>query len=429
MANGQQPADTLHDNAIGVGILLVIIAIAILVFWYFFHHEVRDFVRWIRYCEMWLVSWFISDDYTVLVPVHNSNNIYGEVTNYREINWRDHFHGFDVETSRGVFHVNGVDEYKGDALSFKELSKFSAMAMEPMKNLIVGILGFASFWAFTMGPRTQFRRKFDLEGLIGRQSSVFRVIAPFVKFNPATQPPRPPGAPVPAELPLFAEALGPEEWLAYNNISVPDGKIDEESAAQAFEKQLGKPWRGVKNLAPHKKILLAAFCLKASRKRDESDDILARAAQCWTFSGGLNLSKDAKLLKKANAVLSDKKLAGKTLAQCNRHAYEATAMIRALQYAREEGGVLAPATFVWLRAHDRELWYPLNNVGRQSFHMEALGAMSHFKSEKMTQRPIPVPKVESAVETISEYMKSIRARPIPQLDYSQSKKRGVKKAV
>jgi intracellular multiplication protein IcmP len=55
--------------------------------------------------------------------------------------------------------------------------------------------------------------------------------------------------------------------------------------------------------------------------------------------------------------------------------------------------------------------------------------MSHFKMEKMTQRPIPTPKVDFAVDTIKEYMGSIRARPIPQLDYSGSKKRGVKKAV
>ena len=58
-----------------------------------------------------------------------------------------------------------------------------------------------------------------------------------------------------------------------------------------------------------------------------------------------------------------------------------------------------------------------------------MGAMSHYKAEKMTQRPIPVPKVEHAVETITEYMGTTRARPIPQLDYSQSSKRGVKKAV
>jgi len=240
--------------------------------------------------------------------------------------------------------------------------------MQPLRMPFVTLLSLGGLWCMFLGPDTQYRQRMSLEDLIERQSHIFPIIAPFVKFNPSTQPPRPPGAPVPVELPLFAEALGPEEWLAYN-------------------------------------------------------------ARCWSVKSGLQLSKDSRLLKDAQKVLRNKDLAGATLSQANRHAFETTAMIRALQFAREEGGVLAPAQFVWLRAHDRTLWYPMNNLGRQSFHMEALGAMSHFKAEKLTQRPIPVPKVGHAIETIQEYMKSVKARPIPNLDYSQSKKRGVKKAV
>jgi intracellular multiplication protein IcmP len=73
------------------------------------------------------------------------------------------------------------------------------------------------------------------------------------------------------------------------------------------------------------------------------------------------------------------------------------------------------------------LWYPLNNIGRQSHHMEALGAICHYKAEKMAQRPIPRPKMEDAVKTIAEYLASSNARPIPALDYSKSKKRAIKK--
>ena len=122
-------------------------------------------------------------------------------------------------------------------------------------------------------------------------------------------------------------------------------------------------------------------------------------------------------------------MGGKTLAQVNQHAFETTALMKGLAFARSEGGVLSPSQFLWLRAHDRTLWYPLNNMGRQSFHIEALGAMAHFKAERLTQRPIPVPKVGDSVSTIIEYMASDRARPIPALDYSKSKKKGVKKAV
>jgi len=400
--SGQQPADTLHDNAIGWALALFVMAVLIWLFWWYFHAEVREVIRWIRYSEMWILSWFLADDYTITMA-----------------------NGREIEFHQAMEYVK---EYDKDKLKYDHLAMFGALTMQPLRWPFIIILGLGTLWCMFLGPNTQHRKRMDLEDLIGALSRVFPVISPFVKFNPSTQPPRPPGAPVPVELPLFAEALGPEEWVAYNSIKVPDGKIDEVSAAQAFVAQLGRPWRGSKQLAPYKQVLLASFCLKVSRKREQSDDILGRLARCWSYKNGLDLKKDSKLLKEAQSVLKDKGLSGSTLAQCNRHAFEATALIRALQFAREEGGVLAPAAFVWLRAHDRTLWYPLNNVGRQSFHMEALGAMSHFKAEKITQRPIPVPKVEHAVQTIKEYMESIQARPIPQLDYSKSKKRGVKKA-
>ncbi|MCF6342365.1 MAG: hypothetical protein L3J31_06125, partial [Bacteroidales bacterium] len=72
--------------------------------------------------------------------------------------------------------------------------------------------------------------------------------APFVTFNPSEQPPRPPGAPVPAELPAFAEALGPEEWIAYNKIPIPDGILNEAITTKAFTKQLGRRWQGIKTI-------------------------------------------------------------------------------------------------------------------------------------------------------------------------------------
>ena len=402
MHGGQQSGDTLYEGGIGWTLMLIVIFALGYVFWLFFQEEIRDAVRWIRYTEMWLISWFVDDDYVV---------------EFRGQEYRFY----------SVFEKTPKYE-KGD-MTYDHMATINAFSMQPLKTTIIIILGAGAMWSATIGPGTQYRKRMTLEHLIEKQSKIFPVIAPFVRFNPATQPPRPPGSPVPAELPMFAEALGPEEWLAYNNIQVPDGKIDADSASKAFIKQLGRPWRGSKALAPHKQILLAAFCLKAARKRSQAEEFLGRLAKCWSSKEGLKLSRDSKLLREAQKILRDKGLAGNTLAQANRHAFETTALIRALQYAREEGGVLAPAQFVWLRAYDRELWYPLNNMGRQSFHMEALGAMSHFKAEKLTQRPIPVPKIDHALETIQEYMGSLKARPIPQLDYSQSKKRGVKKAV
>ena len=410
MADGKD-GDGLYEGMIGWGIMLVVFGVLAWLFWYYFDTEIRNAVRWVRYAQMWVVSLFIE----LGSMIGLGDGEYQVYLNGKYYSWRDGF--------------NATSKFSANEMQYQHMAYIGALAMQPLKIPLAIIMLLGALWAIFKGPKTQYRTVMSLESLIERQSKVFPVIAPFIDFNPSKQKPRPPGSPVPAELPSFAEALGPEEWLAYNNVLAPDGKIDEESAEKAFIKQLGGRWRGVKHLPDYQQILLASFCLKSVRKRNEADDMLGRIALCWSHKNGLKLSKERGLLREARKILADKNIAGKTLAQCNRHAFVNTALLGALHYARSEGGVLAPAQFVWLRAHDRTLWYPLNNLGRQSLHMEAVGAHSHYKTERLTKRPIPVPKVERAVKTITDYMASTLARPIPQLDYSGSKKRGIKKAV
>ena len=391
--------NTAHDNAIGWAILLVILILVLWLFWYYKGQDIKDVVRWIRLSQIWVVSLFVDDD-KYLIPWQGKTPSLQQVSDY--------------------FFVLPKEQLVGDSMNL-----LSTAAMYPLRYIFTAILLVLSFWALFKGPKTQFRSKLDLNGLIKRQAKVFPVLSPFVTFNPSNQPNRPPGAPVPAELPAFAEALSPEEWLAYHDVPVPDGKVDADGAASSFSKQLGPPWRGPMYLSPYRQVLLASFCLKALRKRAEADLMLGKLATCWSFEKGMKM--DPKLLRDARKILRDRDMSGKVLSKCNQHAYENTALIRALATAREDGGVLAPAQFVWLRAHDRTLWYPLNNIGRQAYHMEALGAMCHYKAEKVTNRPIPRPKMEDAVLAISEYMTSDKARPVPPLDYSRSKKRGIKK--
>ena len=405
--SGQQAENTLHENAIGWIILLVVIGVLLYLFWYFKAEEIRNVIRWIRYGEMWIISWFIKG-YEAL-----SNEAYTVPYNGKDLPWMGYFESIPGWNKAQLSNALGI---------------INTLTFYPIRWVLVAICGIAALWCMFRGPQSHNRTRLGLEGLIERQSHNFPVIAPFVDFNPSEQPPRPPGSPVPAELPPFAEALGPEEWLAYTGNTAKDGKVDEASATKHFQKQLISRWKGWKALKPYQQILLASFALKAARKRGDADDMLGRLALCWNIKGGLKLSKDRSLLSEARKVLSNKDLASGTLKMCNRHAFVTTAMLGALNYARNEGGVLAPAQFVWLRAHDRTLWYPLNNLGRESHHMEALGAMAHYKAERLTQRPIPSPKVDDAVQTITEYMSSSKKRPIPTLDYSQSKKRGIKKA-
>ncbi len=367
--------------------------------WYFQSQNILNVVRYVRIGEMWISSWFLDDD----AVVYSAN---GQNFTFRQI--------YEITKHTPKAELNGP-----------AMQLISTVALTPFRYVFSGLLILAGLWMLFAGPKSQYRRRYDINSLLDRQSSNFPYISPFVKFNPNNQPPRAPGAPVPAELPMFAEALGPEEWVAYYDVPVPDGKLDQEAASRVFGRQLGAPWRGPLHLPPYKQVLLAAFCLKAQRKRSESDQMLGAMAKCWTHNGGLKI--DGKLLREARKVLKNRDKIGKTISRCNQHAYENTALLRALLTAREEGGVLAPAQFLWLRGHDRALWYPLNNLGRQAFHAEALGTLCHYKAEKMAERPIPRPKMEDAVAMLAEYLASPNARPIPPLDYSNSKKRAIKK--
>jgi len=391
--------NTSYNNAIGWAILIVVFFLLLILLWYFQAENIRNIIRWMRVGEMWFASIFVGDDYVL----YKDGTLVGKLGEIREL----------------------AKQIPKEKLNSTPMDVIALAAMWPLRYLFSGILFVLAFWGLYFGPKAHYRRTLDLNHLIKRQAPNFPIISPFVTFNPASQPPRPPGSPVPAELPPFAEALGPEEWLAYFDIPAPDGKVDTNAAGRAFSKQLGGPWRGPMHLTPYRQVLLAAFCLKAARKRAESDDMLGELAKSWSNDKGLRLSPA--LVRQARKILSNRDLSGKVLAKCNQHAYENTALIRGLLTAREEGGVLAPAQFLWLRAYDRALWYPLNNLGRQAYHLEALGAMCHFKAEKLVQRPIPRPKMEDAIKSITEYMASSTARPIPPLDYSKSGKRAIKK--
>ncbi|MEM6811553.1 MAG: type IV secretion system protein [Pseudomonadota bacterium] len=400
MADGKP--DGASEQFLGIAIIAVFLGVCAYFIYKAYTPEIHNMIRWVRYAETWLVALVTPDNYRVTLPSGDSVVL---------DEWLD-----------------AIKNVPADRIDRTLLSLMTSVALIPYRWVLIAILGLMAIWAYTRGPGTNNVNVFNLDSFIKFQAKAFPPIAPFIDFNPSDQPPRPPGSAVPAELPLFAEALGPEEWLAYNQIPVPDGVLDEEVAYKAFAKQLGPRWKGPQKLSPYKQVLLAAFCLKASRKRNEADDMLGKLALCWSKEKGLDLSKERGLVAKARSVLKNKDLSHDVLKQCKQHAWQTTALLRALLVAREQGGVLAPAQFVWLRGHDRALWYPLNNLGRQSSHMEAIGAMAHFRMERRAKRPIPHPKVEEAITSISEYMASNNARPIPALDYSHSKnKRGIKK--
>lgn len=394
MSNNKESAA--DEELLMMVIIIVVLAVIGFFMWHAFKPQITDGLRWLRVGEITVSEALSSPRYGVLYPGLTQPVRLGEMREF-------------------------LEEAPVEAVTSRHLGISADLAQRHLRRPMGFLLMVLALFIFFKGPHTEFKRVHKLESLMQKQVKAFPYITPLIDFNPATIPNRAPGDPVPVELPLFAEALGPEEWVAYNLIPMPGGKLDEKATAEALAKQLGRRWQNWQKLPPYMQILLAAFAMRSARKRDDSDQILGRLSTCWTAKGGFSLANDRKLLGEARAYLRSKAAEG-LLKVLRQHAYVTTAMMRAVDYARSQGGVLSPGQFIWLRGHDRELWYPLNNIGRSAFHPEAMGAIAHFKLEKVTERPVPVPKLDIALAALRTYFASNIARPIPALDYGNKKK-------
>jgi intracellular multiplication protein IcmP len=267
-------------------------------------------------------------------------------------------------------------------------------------------------WIILTSKQERFRNDYGLEGLLAVQAKTWPIITPFIKYNPAKEKARAPGAKVPQHLPMFSEALYPEEWMALHRIRVINGVPDRDQIRRALLIQLGPRFEGVDALPDYLYCLLAAIALRGTRKRAPSDAFLGELAKCWTPESGF--VPTAQVKAHAAKILNDPKVVEPLSNVLSRHGFVTTAMMAALAWARREGGVLPPAAFVWLRGEDRTIWYPLNNVGRRAFHTEAAGAVAHYQAEVSAGRALLLPRLDAAVVSIVQYLSDTRAR-IPEL--------------
>lgn len=360
----------------------VVVAAAVLgvawVVWYMAAGPITSTLRWIRVGEMNLLALF-------------TNVFDGLIRTLPEMKVAPHA-------------ANLGPQY----LDWPTLWNISARIGDYMRWPAAIVMALCLFSIHYKAPKARFKNRYDLEGMIKVQSKTWPVIAPIVNFNPTKASTRVPGEAVPANLPLFAESLSPDEWIAWAHIPMREDTPDEEGIRQALTQQLGPRWEGMAGLKTHHRALIAAFALKGAQRRSESDELLGQMAQCWSAQGGLAL--DEPLTKKINDFLGDKKLMKAALAAANKHAYRTTALIGMLAWARQQGGVLAPAQFLWLRGEDRALWYPLNNLGRRSYHAEAAGAMAHYMAESVAQRALLMPRVKTAIQPIIDYVRENGSR-------------------
>lgn len=174
--------------------------------------------------------------------------------------------------------------------------------------------------------------------------------------------------------------------------------IVRDKATRAFSLQLGRFWTKLDDLRIYEKALVAVFLAKANRDKSY-ETILAQISASAGESGQLDFSGVEALLEKYK---HDKLLTKLT----KQHAYVYTLLASLLQESRF-AGVLATAEFLWLKPVDRELWYMLNSIGRQTAFSEIAGAFAHWLAECKIGHALHVPMVSEAVIGLEQAVQEI----------------------
>lgn len=319
--------------------------------------------------------------------------------------------------------------------------------------LVYGPILLKSAFAETQVHVDQFyRKKHSLESMIKEQAKTFPTIRLFKHHDPIATPDLMPrdfangamrqvrsaaskagdlvsGTKVMLRASGFTRSLNPEEWLVSNGLVLDPEEYErltsglfpaedrsfyfsdkwEElsiaSISEVLEDQLVNPWRGPENLPLHLKTLFAvmvtfyAYDRKAGNRM--LDDLGKMAERSITEKVSISelIKADETMMSLVEKAIGSTE--GKQMAHLAKgHAWVESALPTLLRRARFERGVLATASFIWLKREDRAAWYILNATGNDAVNIEAAGAMAHNRAELDFKSPLAVPHVYQAARSV-----------------------------
>ena len=299
-------------------------------------------------------------------------------------------------------------------------------------------------------PDLAFRRRHSFASLIGAQTKSWPLAGIVRSFEPIERRTNPVDAIAssrgrePADSPAGGKllccdrpvvappsmeiALRPEVWLAsqglaactaQNDLHSP-GRVQQQvrvrdelsvdAICEATEAQLGIPWRGIDSLRPCLRALAAAFAMGLNGREKDCDrhlESISRLAEHAALRGrdlDASIRRGGGLAREVDLALSGN--GGESLCRiADGHAWERTAIVAMLLAVRTKKGVLASASFVWLKREDRLLWYALNAAGNKVSAAEAAGIISHFRAERQAMQPLHIPCArQSGKAMIEDYL-------------------------
>lgn len=203
--------------------------------------------------------------------------------------------------------------------------------------------------------------------------------------------------------------------------------LDRDKAALVFRSQLGKHWTKSTELTVAETLLVAIAMPRVAATDANLSESEFKAAMadsermilyCWDAftppaKKGKGKGDDYAWLKPQIDVAPAREVIlkyighGNVRAVLDRHAFVKTVLAALFMQARRLG-VLQPAEMRWLRFFDRELWYALQNIGRQSGFAEGAALLSHYLYEAKAGTALAEPQLDKAVTALDESLCSYK---------------------
>ncbi len=174
--------------------------------------------------------------------------------------------------------------------------------------------------------------------------------------------------------------------------------LQKDRSHQVFLKQMGALWEGEYELPDHRRALFAIFLARIEHDHTGASDLIKTLA--------ISYSKGRPDFSLVNPLIQKHKNSKKGAECVQSHAFVMTVLSTMLKVARTDG-VLASSDFIWLKPMDRELWYMLNTMGRQTPFCEVAGPYAHWKAEMELGRPLFRPIIAEATRALEESLDKI----------------------
>lgn len=315
-------------------------------------------------------------------------------------------------------------------------------------RMVMGDLGYR--------PDRIYSRRHNIRTMIAEQSIAWPMMRKFVRFDPGAMidvtakeisgalrkslKSRPENVGHLARSPIaritppsWSRAMRPEEWLVANGLAFSDRdfrraeeedarsieysfpeqwrNVTIESIQEVMDAQLRRQWRGAAALPLTLRAVFAVCALFYGKKVKDGNALILDLARLYGVSGkggkpcmeGL-IASVPDLVKRIDAAASS--ASGRKLERlASRHHYVESAFPTILQSSRDDRGIIASASFVWMRGEDRGIWYVLNATGSDTVPVEAAGVIAHNRAEIDVDGPLVIPHTfQAARNMLHDYL-------------------------